>query len=169
MEVGLLEAAEALRPDAVFCVRRLSIRRSRLEQFSEALYAKLPQRRDRPAGFVPAKANAVLFADRAELLACLARDWCAGEAANRWWWPVLFSGNDFNALVRRAWLEDARPVPAALSRLEAAGLATRFLTKLSPVDLATLWRNMVHTFHLSALDAAGNKMDGPQRSGYRRH
>ncbi len=44
----------------------------------------------RPArGAVPAQAAAVVFADRAELLACLACDWCAGRAAERWWWRDL--------------------------------------------------------------------------------
>ena len=163
VEVALANGADALHlgKETILCVRRLAVSLPRIEHLADALDTEVVDAARPARGFVPAKANAVLFADRAELLACLARDWCAGEAANRWWWPVLFSGNDFNALVRRAWLEDARPVPAALSRLEAAGLATRFLTKLSPVDLATLWRNMVHAFHLSALDAAWKQNGWP--------
>src|SRR5262245_47515989 len=40
-------------------------------------------------GAVPPDADAVLFADRAELLACLLRDWHAGTARSRWWWRLL--------------------------------------------------------------------------------
>jgi hypothetical protein len=156
VEAALTDGATGARfgKETILCVRRLAIARPRVEQLKGALEAEISAAARPARGFVPANANAVLFADRAELLVCLARDWCVGETANRWWWPVLFPGNDFDVVVRRAWLEDACPVPAALTRLEAAGLAARFLAKLSPVDLATLWRNMVHAFHLSALDAA---------------
>jgi hypothetical protein len=49
----------------------------------------------RPAlGAVPADAEAVVFADRGELIACLALDCCAGAAAERWWWAALFREAD---------------------------------------------------------------------------
>ena len=31
-------------------------------------------------------ADAVIFADEAELVACLIRDWLRGGLADRWWW-----------------------------------------------------------------------------------
>src|SRR5687767_5475416 len=34
-------------------------------------------------------ANAVIFADLAELLACLARDWAIGTLTQNWWWKIL--------------------------------------------------------------------------------
>src|SRR5947207_3185620 len=43
---------------------------------------------------VPANAEAVLFADHAEALACLASDWCEGIVSTRWWWQSLFSSFD---------------------------------------------------------------------------
>ena len=46
-------------------------------------------------GPVPADAGVVLFADRAELLACLASDWCAGRLAEHWWWRDLLRGRGF--------------------------------------------------------------------------
>jgi hypothetical protein len=149
----------ALRPEAILCVRRLATSFPDLDRLSNVLDAEIRNAAHPARGIVPANANAVLFADRAELLACLARDWCAGNAATLWWWPVFFPGDDFGAVVRRAWLEDARPVPAAVARLEAARLAPRFLTKLSPVDRGTLWRNLVKTFQLGALDAAWSTGD----------
>jgi hypothetical protein len=41
---------------------------------------------------VPPSAEAVLFADHAELLACLAADWVEGVVFARWWWAALFRG-----------------------------------------------------------------------------
>ena len=163
VEMALATGASASRlgSEAILCVRRLAIALPRLDHLSGALEAETAGAARPSRGAVPANANAVLFADRAELLACLARDWCAGDATARWWWPVLFSRVDFAAIVRRAWLEDARPVPAALARLEAAGLAPKFLAKLSPANVATLWRNIVNTFHLPDLDAAWSAIDLP--------
>lgn len=159
-----------LTDETILCVRRMRLpppRKRRppasvefqppveLQNSVSTSLAGLARDAARPAlGPVPANANAVFFADRAELLACLARDWCGGMAAARWWWSVLFPGDAFGAAVRRAWLKDARPVPAALVRLEAAGLASQFLAKFPPADLAALWRNIVHAFQLDAFEAA---------------
>lgn len=165
----------ALRDETILCVRRMRLPLPRKKgppvsvelqppaelqnSLSDSL-ANLARDAARPSrGVVPANANAVFFADRAELLACLARDWCAGNTTTLWWWPVLFPGDDFGAVVRRAWLDDARPVPAALARLEAANLAPKFLTKFSPTDRAALWRNIVNTLQLDALDAAWRTSD----------
>lgn len=154
VEMALATGASRLGDEAILCVRRIAIALPRVEKLEDALEAET-RAAARPArGPVPANANAVLFADRAELLACLARDWCVGNASASWWWPVLFPGNDFAVLVRRLWLEDARPVPAALERLESVGLAAQFLMKLAPRDVAALWRNIVNAYHLAALEAA---------------
>ena len=160
-EVALANGADALHlgKETILCVRRLAISLPRIEHLADALDTEVVDA-GRPArGFVPANANAVLFADRAELLACLARDWCTGNTNASWWWPVLFPREDFAAIVRRAWLQDARPVPAALNRLESVGLAARFLAKFSQVEIAALWRNIVNTFHLQALDLAWSAID----------
>jgi hypothetical protein len=152
-------SASQLGKEAILCVRRIAVPLARVDKLSGALDAEIPKAARPAREAVPANANAVLFADRAELLACLARDWCAGHASASWWWPVLFPGNDFAALVRRLWLEDARPVPAALERLESVGLAAGFLARLPPLDTAALWRNIVNTFQLPALDAAWSALE----------
>jgi hypothetical protein len=151
--------ASRLGRETILCVRRIAISLPRLEHLPDTLEAEVLSAARPAGGFVPANANAVLFANRAELLASLARDWCAGYAGAHWWWPVLFPHHDFAAIVRRTWLDDARPVPAALDRLESVGLAARFLAKFSPVDVATMWRNIVDTFHLPALDVAWSAID----------
>lgn len=163
---GRVEAALAggagssrLENEAILCVRRIGISLPRLDRLSNALETEASAAARPARGFVPANANAVCFADQAELLACLARDWWAHNKNTSWWWQVLFPKNDFGEVVRRAWLEDARPLPAALARLESAGLASQFLTTFSNVDLAALWRNIVNAFHLPVLDSAWSAPD----------
>ena len=164
VETALTAGADAARlgSEAILCVRRITISLPRLDHLSGSLDAEILNSAKPARGPVPANANAVLFADRAELLACLARDWCAGNTTARWWWSLLFPRDDFTAIVRRAWLEDGRPVPAALARLESVGLGARFLAKLSPLDVVTVWRNLVKTFNLPAhLDEAWSAIDLP--------
>jgi hypothetical protein len=169
VEAALTEGANetGLDHESILCVRHLALKLPRSPRLAGALRAEASGAARPAGGPVPANANAVLFADRAELLACLARDWCAGEAGAGWWWTVLFPRDDLGAVVRRIWLEDARPVPAALGRLESAGLAFRFLEKLPPRDLALLWQNIVNTFHLPALEAAWDAadLDPPEAAG----
>lgn len=161
IEVAFANAVDSPRlgKEAILCVRRLALPFSRIERLSdllekEALAAARPAR-----GFVPANANAVVFANRAELLASLARDWCCGAASNQWWWPALFPRDDFATVVRRAWLEDVRSVPAALARLDSAGFSAPFLAKFSCVDVAALWRKIENAFHLAALAAVWSEID----------
>jgi hypothetical protein len=161
VEIALANSADASRlgNETILCVRRLTVSLPRIDRLADAFDAELMAAARPAGGFVPANTNAVLFADRAELLACLARDWCIGEAANRWWWPALFPREDFAAMVRRTWLEDARPVPAALARLDSVGLSAPFLARLSPPDIAALRRNIASAFHLPHLDAAWRAVD----------
>lgn len=72
-------------------------------------------------------ALAVLFADAAELLACLARDALAGNL-DRWWWRTLLGKHypDWQT----AWREEPEAVPGALRLLARAGLETAVLTAL---------------------------------------
>jgi hypothetical protein len=80
---------------------------------------------------VPAGAEAVLFADRAELLACLARDAADGIAWMRWWWRGMRAaaapGDD---PVAAAFLAEPEHVPAALDLLAERGEAARVVSAL---------------------------------------
>ena len=53
---------------------------------------------------VPLNAEAVIFADQQEMLACLARDWCAGNSSGCWWWQGLSAGKDIGQLLVHTWL-----------------------------------------------------------------
>src|SRR5262249_24755069 len=104
--LATMDFGSALPRDAIYCIRELTDplpgrmgsplaaaiapewQRAMDESLREiAARAKRPAR-DGWAG----EANAVWFADVAELLACLARDWCGGATQGKWWWRLLFPG-----------------------------------------------------------------------------
>ena len=84
-------------------------------------------------GAVAATAQAVLFADPAEVLACLAQDWLEGSLVSRWWWQSLLGGalsqGATPALVS-AWLKTAHAIPAALHLLAQRQAARPFVQAL---------------------------------------
>ena len=84
-------------------------------------------------GPVPAGAEAVLFRDRAELLACLARDLLQHTASGRWWWQSLQlpSGLDPASVITAQMIERARFVPATLDLLDRLGDLARVTASLS--------------------------------------
>jgi hypothetical protein len=152
-----------LPPAAIFCVRALRDplpRAVRLDQpqpsppqaWRAALSAQLDDlagRAARPwAGPVPATAAAVIFADRAELLACLAVDWRRAQVLNRWWWRELVRNTDIRQAVVGAWLASAEFVPDALARLTARGEAHPFLAALTDDDTDRLTQEVFRRFGL---------------------
>jgi hypothetical protein len=66
---------------------------------------------------VPAAAEAVVFMDWAELLACAARDALRGELALHWWWQHLLAVHDGIAGVARELVRQPRYVPAVIELL----------------------------------------------------
>jgi hypothetical protein len=157
---------------AILCVRRLSDRRTHEPRahapgalaFSEwqrsvaATIERLARHAASPArGHVPANAEAVIFSDKAELLACLAADWCEEAAPARWWWRSLFGGLDTAAAMLSAWLDAPEYVPAALGRLNADGKLIRFARALGENEARSIRRRVIEKFGLyevaSALDS----------------
>ena len=104
------------------------------EQWEQALAANLNRLASgavRPVrGAVHPSAEAVLFMDPAEMLACLTSDWVAGVAPAHWWWSVVLRGRDIGVYVRQQWVESPQLVPAALELLESSGVAVPFLRQL---------------------------------------
>jgi hypothetical protein len=86
---------------------------------------------------VPANADAVLFADRAELLACLLRDRAAGAVASRWWWRLVVPG-DAEARVPAALRASPTYVPAALGLLAERGEAVSAVAAIPPREAHAL-------------------------------
>jgi hypothetical protein len=90
----------------------------------------------RPAlGWVDPHAEAVLFADEAEALACLTSDLLSGTAAGRWWWQSRLpaTGGRAGSSLTAAWLREIRWLPAALDWLEQRrpGDSVRAVTALT--------------------------------------
>ncbi len=172
--VGYLLAAAELRPAglppaAILCIRALrdplpgtlplepgGLRPpAAWEQAARTAMEQLARQAARPAReSVPAGAEAVLFADRAEVLACLARDLSDGSAYLRWWWPGLLRGADPARACAPLWLAAPEYVPAALALLAPGGHAAAFLRSLAPVATTALLDAVLHRFALAGLRAA---------------
>lgn len=116
---------------------------------------QMVRRAARPAhGMVPADVEAVFFADRAELLACLAYDWCDGTAATRWWWQSLLQGGDSVKVILASWREAPQYIPGTLQYLAMNGKAVQFVQALSVSDARVILERMTEVFDLSELRLA---------------
>jgi hypothetical protein len=106
-------------------------------------------------GPVPAGADAVWFADTAEMIAAFARDACAGDVA-RWWWQALLKGLPGGpvAAMTSLWAREARHVPAALEHLAAAGDAARVVAALPAAYATRILAAVAAAFEAPALLAA---------------
>ena len=158
----------SLSPHAVVCLRRLRAPMpenfaagieddaARLRTWAAATAGVLEtfiRQAARPAeGFVPAGAECVVFGDRAEVLACLAEDWCDGRAHARWWWRTLFTQPDLDAPVRLL-LRTPEYVPAAFAHLAARRRLVAFAQKLNDAETRALLDSLVTRFALPALAA----------------
>lgn len=103
---------------------------------------------------VPEQAESIVFADNAELLACLASDWCNGILAERWWWRGLFPNLYLAQTVAKIWIESAEFAPSAFRILSKMGQIIRFIKKLQPNETNDLLREIVRVFGLKKLEAA---------------
>lgn len=104
----------------------------------------------RPAlGAVPANAEAVVFWDRSELLACLATDWCHGVLTARWWWRSFLKKTDARQAVLKAWQDSPEYIPAAVARLANTQTATAFVDKLTDGEVSLLFQVVARSFGLA--------------------
>jgi len=154
----------ALPASAILCVRQLRDPRPRQvtlsavqpprAEWSRAVgdaLVDLARAAARPAaGPVDPNIDAVLFDDRAQLLACLAADWCRGSLTSCWWWAALIgSGAEAEALLR-AWRRNPEHIAGAIEALAASGQVTAFVRRLSEADASTLLEAIVRAHGLSA-------------------
>ncbi len=123
--------------------------------WGRAVAASLDQivsRAARPAlEHVSAGVDAVLFVDRAELLACLAADWCDGSAITRWWWQTLFRAADVSSAVVREWMSSIEYVPAAFAKLAQREMAITVVNALPPSAVSRLVDEITRHFGLTGL------------------
>ncbi|HEX8501943.1 MAG TPA: hypothetical protein VF659_15275 [Pyrinomonadaceae bacterium] len=128
----------------------------------------LARRAARPAReVVAAGAEAVIFDDQAELLACLVSDWCGGGVeTTRWWWQSLFGVREVSAALMPALLSSPEHVPAALEHLSRAGKLSAFARALGAQDARDIRRSVTRKFALRALEDALEQTASPAgRSG----
>lgn len=106
-------------------------------------------------------ADAVLFADDAELLACLTRDALAGQLT-RWYWRQLAPAGPsrLGAVLAAAWTARARWLPAALAALPAAD-ANWAVSTLTPGEAAGVRQAMLAEFTGSAAPPGPGGPGGP--------
>jgi hypothetical protein len=158
-----------LPPSATVCIRKLADPKPGLlpvrqpsprppPSWDEALAVALRDqlaRAARPAhGPVSPNAEAVLFLDTAELLACLASDVCGGAATARWWWRSLFPGSDLARLMVAEWLRRPEYVPAALEAVARRGEARPVLSLFTGDEARTLLVRVSAAHGLAVLAAA---------------
>jgi len=131
----------ALPPSAILCVRWMRVAESigaphdlaarrRFERALQLTVAELARGALRPADGPISRCDAVLFDDLAELLACLARDWVDGRAADRWWWRTLLRARASLELVTNTWADAGPHIAPAFQRLAASGGAAAFASAL---------------------------------------
>jgi hypothetical protein len=130
--------AGGLSRHAILCIRRLSdplpggLRLRSLAArptaaWRSAMHARLQllaRSAARPAHeAVPAGAEAVLFSDEAELLACLGADAAAHRIADRWWWRALLGerAQSDSQVLAATLVEHVPDVPAAFELLASQG------------------------------------------------
>jgi hypothetical protein len=91
-------------------------------------------------GYLPSQAEAILFADEGEMIACLALDMVRGEAWNRWWWKLILRGLPSPTLdsLKMLLCRNALYLPAALHYLVAWEQAIGVINTLSPEQALTV-------------------------------
>ena len=152
-------------PESILCVRHfhdplpgtllLGVRRGRAvrqwQAAANAALTRLYRQAHAPAhGPVPPSAQAVLFRDQAEVLACLTRDWLTGRVLGRWWWQRWLQKRPIAEAVTHTWLEHLVDVPPAFAQLEEP-YRVSFVQKLPPPILERLTRALVQTFAIPTL------------------
>lgn len=97
-------------------------------------------------GTVPAAHGAVLFRDRAELLACLALDWMRGEIDAHWWWRYLLRATATARVAPAQWVAEARYVPAAANLLAEREALVAFAAALEPEEAQQIVAHLYAAF-----------------------
>jgi hypothetical protein len=95
-------------------------------------------------------ADAVLFADEAEMVACLLRDWLRGRLEKRWWWRSVLAGADVTQWLRRHVLSRGEVLAPAVSLL-AAGEVVAWAGRLQEADSRTGVEAMARAYALPIL------------------
>lgn len=106
-------------------------------------------------GMISGNAEAVVFSDQAELLACFSIDLARGLAVTHWWWRHLLKRNPVNGSLSRVLCsmfgEDMSCLPAVLELLQSWYLSEIVLRVIDPEDARNLCIAMVEAFGFKKL------------------
>jgi hypothetical protein len=181
--IALVADTVTLPAGAILCVRRLRDPRPHrvslaagqappaewARAVAETL-ADLAHRAARPArGPAGADAEAVIFDDRAQMLACLAADWCRGSIAAWWWWRALIGTSRDAEAVVRAWRQYPTHIAAAIEEAARLGVAAAFVRRLPERATAMLLDAVVAAHglrrQLTSSEPAAPRPPGPVYDG----
>src|SRR5262245_26868009 len=147
-----------LPPRAVLVVRRLVVGAPSRRGFGTDVTNALRQRAEaarRPWLHADAaSADAVIFADEAELVACLIRDWLRGAIADRWWWRDVLGGATAEEWLRRHALPRGDLFVPAMSLLEPRREAVAAIARLAEADARVAMQAVARAFALTALESS---------------
>lgn len=102
------------------------------------------------------RAEAVCFADEAELAACLWRDWVDGEAASHWWWGSVLKQRPAAQWLREQLFARGDRLVPAMALLAARGELRACIETLDAADAAVALRAVRLSHAIPALDAAAS-------------
>ncbi len=129
-------------------------RPDRWERAARAEVASIMRRAVRPAlGAVPASAEAVLFADASEMLACAARAAAEGTLASQWWWEHLVIPRTSQGVANK-WLRSPAYVPAAIEILARERRLTSIVAALTSSQALQVLQAVLRVFKLEPFSAA---------------
>lgn len=125
--------------------------RSQWEQSVRENITRLYRTAVRPVGgMVPAGAQAVLFADTGEWLACMGRAVHAGELDQTWYREAFLRSkvDSSSSALARAWFHEPRSVPAAIAHLAAWSRVVKVLQLFSPAEANAIFAAVAAEWNL---------------------
>jgi hypothetical protein len=99
-------------------------------------------------GHLPPSADAVLFADESELLACLVGDVLSGAVARRWWWQLILARSSGAPSLPDLLTAHVRAIPGAFDLLVRWRSAPRALERLPARAAGDVLRSLAAAFEL---------------------
>lgn len=116
------------------------------------------------AGPVPANADAVIFADRAEWLACLLRDALTGRLSDAWWFASAAQRYLPAQLAVHSLAEHVQVVPVAFQHLARFGVLRRVAEAVGEVASVWLFRRLAECHGLQGLfEQVAERLERGQR------
>jgi hypothetical protein len=114
---------------------------------------------------ITADPECVIFADIAEMLACLASDWCDGNVLTRWWWRSLMRKGGAWQTVKELWRRTPEYVPAALQHLAARRKVVDFVRTFDNAEVHDLLGAVARSFALYSLIPVLEDFQAPITAG----